>query len=41
VAAAPGLDFDRVNGHRFARFSYAGTSDSIEMALERMKGFLG
>lgn len=41
VAAAPGLDFDRVNGHRFARFSYAGTSESIEMALDRMKGFLG
>jgi len=40
VAATPGVDFDRVNGHRFVRFSYAGSRATIEMALERMGRFL-
>jgi aspartate/methionine/tyrosine aminotransferase len=40
VAATPGLDFDRVDGRRFVRFSYAGSRQSIEEALERMVRFL-
>jgi aspartate/methionine/tyrosine aminotransferase len=40
VAATPGVDFDRVNGGRFVRFSYAGTKATMEEALERMAGFL-
>jgi aspartate/methionine/tyrosine aminotransferase len=40
VAATPGVDFDRTNGQRFVRFSYAGSRDAIEGALERMAGFL-
>jgi aspartate/methionine/tyrosine aminotransferase len=40
VAATPGIDFDRVNGHRFVRFSYAGSRDTMERALERMGKFL-
>ncbi|RYE88348.1 MAG: aminotransferase class I/II-fold pyridoxal phosphate-dependent enzyme [Hyphomicrobiales bacterium] len=40
VAATPGVDFDRVDGKRFVRFSYAGTRETIEQALERMAGFL-
>ena len=40
VAATPGVDFDRANGNRFVRFSYAGSRDTIERALERMAGFL-
>lgn len=40
VAMTPGLDFDRVNGHRFVRVSYAGDHDAIAQALERMAGFL-
>ena len=40
VAATPGIDFDRTNGHRFVRFSYAGTTATIEQALERMSGYL-
>jgi aspartate/methionine/tyrosine aminotransferase len=40
VAATPGIDFDRVNGHRFVRFSYAGSRATIETALDRMAGFL-
>lgn len=40
IAATPGVDFDRVNGHGFVRFSYAGTSDTIDLALDRLKTFL-
>ena len=40
VAATPGVDFDRTNGSRFVRFSYAGSRAKIEQALERMAGFL-
>ncbi len=40
VAATPGVDFDRANGSRFVRFSYAGSRQTIEQALERMAGFL-
>jgi aspartate/methionine/tyrosine aminotransferase len=40
VAATPGVDFDRANGSRFVRFSYAGSRQTIEQALERMTGFL-
>lgn len=40
VAATPGIDFDRTNGSRFVRFSYAGSRVSIEEALERMAQFL-
>ena len=40
VAATPGIDFDRTNGHRFVRFSYAGSRETMEKALERMQVFL-
>ena len=40
VAATPGIDFDRTDGHGFVRFSYAGKHESIELALERMARFL-
>ncbi len=40
VAATPGIDFDRLNGHRFVRFSYAGTRATIDEALGRLEGFL-
>ena len=40
VAATPGVDFDRTNGGRFVRFSYAGSRETIEQALDRMAGFL-
>ena len=40
VAASPGVDFDRVNGTRFVRFSYAGSKETMEKALDRMSGFL-
>ncbi|MFD2646402.1 pyridoxal phosphate-dependent aminotransferase [Devosia albogilva] len=37
VAATPGVDFDRVNGHHYVRFSYAGLTETIEAALERLQ----
>jgi aspartate/methionine/tyrosine aminotransferase len=40
VAATPGVDFDRTDGNGFVRFSYAGTTQSIEMALDRLRVFL-
>ena len=40
VAATPGIDFDRTNGNGFVRFSYAGKSETVENALERMRDFL-
>lgn len=40
VAATPGIDFDRVEGKRFVRFSYAGTRATMERALDRLAEFL-
>lgn len=40
VAATPGIDFDRVDGSRFVRFSYAGSRETMEAALERMGTWL-
>ncbi|WP_193178394.1 pyridoxal phosphate-dependent aminotransferase [Oricola nitratireducens] len=40
VATAPGLDFDPVNGPRFMRFSYAGSTDTVARALDRMGKWL-
>lgn len=40
VATTPGIDFDRVNGDRFVRFSYAGSREDMEEALNRIEGFV-
>ena len=40
VASTPGIDFDRVSGNRYVRFSYAGTPETITEALARMRRFL-
>ena len=40
VAATPGVDFDRRTGSRYVRFSYAGSQETIEAALERMDRFI-
>jgi aspartate/methionine/tyrosine aminotransferase len=37
VAAAPGIDFDPVNGGRFVRFSFAVSTDEIRDALSRLE----
>ena len=39
VAATPGLDFDAARGHRFLRFSYAGTERDMAEAAHRLKGW--
>ena len=40
VAATPGHDFDPVNGRRFMRFSYAGRTEDMEQALDRIEKWL-
>lgn len=40
VAATPGLDFDPEHGHRYLRFSYAGTEATIMECVKRLKGWL-
>jgi aspartate/methionine/tyrosine aminotransferase len=40
VATTPGIDFDRVNGNRFVRLSYAGTRAAVEDGLDRIGRFL-
>jgi len=40
VAATPGRDFDPLAGHRYMRFSYAGSHEDIETALARIANWL-
>ena len=40
VAATPGRDFDPLAGHRFMRFSYAGSHDEMVTALDRIERWL-
>ena len=39
VSVTPGLDFDPVRGHRFLRFSYAGSHDDMIEGAERLKAW--
>lgn len=38
VAITPGVDFDTVNGHHMVRLSFAGSTEEIDEALDRMAG---
>jgi aspartate/methionine/tyrosine aminotransferase len=40
VAATPGVDFDPINGHNFLRLCYAGSSDDMREAVERIHAWL-
>ncbi len=40
VAVATGIDFDTVDGGHFLRFSFAGATDDIVAALDRLDGAL-
>lgn len=40
VAATPGRDFDPREGHRFMRFSYAGSHDEMIEAMDRIERWL-
>lgn len=41
IAATPGVDFDDARGHRYLRFSYAGSSADMAEAAHRLKGWSG
>ena len=41
VGITPGLDFDREEGHRAVRISYAGSESDILKAVSRLEGWLG
>lgn len=36
VAVTPGVDFDPVEGHRYVRFSYAGSTQDVRDAMDRL-----
>lgn len=40
VAATPGRDFDPLEGHRYMRFSYAGSHDDMVVAMQRIERWL-
>lgn len=40
VAITPGIDFDPVNGHRTVRLSYAGATEDIVEALDRIAAWV-
>ncbi|CAM5602258.1 pyridoxal phosphate-dependent aminotransferase [Mycolicibacterium aubagnense] len=40
VAATPGRDFDPLQGHRYMRFSYAGSHDEMVEAVARLEHWL-
>lgn len=40
VALAPGVDFDTRDGHRFVRFSVAGSRETVATGLERLADVL-
>ena len=41
VAATPGVDFDPDRGHRFVRFSFAGSEADMAQAASRLQDWLG
>jgi aspartate/methionine/tyrosine aminotransferase len=41
VAIAPGIDFDPVNGGKFARISFAGARADVEEGVRRLGAWLG
>jgi aspartate/methionine/tyrosine aminotransferase len=40
VAATPGIDFDPVHGRHYVRFSYAGSTEEMREAVDRIAGWL-
>lgn len=40
VAVTPGVDFDPIDGHRWVRWSFAGSPGDIDAALERLAAWL-
>jgi aspartate/methionine/tyrosine aminotransferase len=40
VATAPGIDFDTESGNRFVRLSFAGSTEDVGTALDRLEAWL-
>lgn len=40
VAMAPGIDFDLVDGHRFARLSFCGSTADLDEAIDRLRAVI-
>lgn len=40
VAATPGIDFDPARGHAYMRFSFAGSTEDMAEAADRLKAWL-
>ena len=40
VAATPGIDFDRSQGHLYVRFSFAGATAHMAEAARRLKSWV-
>ena len=40
VATAPGIDFDTESGNRFVRLSFAGSTEEVATALDRLESWL-
>jgi aspartate/methionine/tyrosine aminotransferase len=40
VATAPGIDFDTEEGNRFVRLSFAGSTEEVATALDRLEDWL-
>jgi aspartate/methionine/tyrosine aminotransferase len=40
LAIVPGIDFDPVDGNRFVRFSFAGTTEAVDEGIRRLAGWL-
>ena len=39
IATTPGIDFDPAEGHRYIRFSFAGSNDDMCQTVERLAGW--
>ncbi|GIR97543.1 MAG: hypothetical protein CM15mP100_7630 [Alphaproteobacteria bacterium] len=40
VATTPGVDFDPIDGHRYLRLSFAGSSADMHEAVMRVNSFI-
>ena len=40
LASTPGVDFDPTRGHRFVRFSFAGSTEDCAEAMRRLKDWM-
>jgi aspartate/methionine/tyrosine aminotransferase len=40
IAVTPGVDFDPINGHKYIRFSFAGSEKTMRNAMIRLEKFL-